>query len=298
MEITVSRKAHFNAAHRLHNKNWSDEKNQKIFGKCNYQNYKIILVDNESDTSKVSIFKSRKNIKTILNSKNEGFSKANNQGIEYALKNNFDYILLLNNDTLIKSNLIDVLIKTAQAKKVSAVQPLILNHDGKKIWNGGGKINYFLGTFSSSKKVNNSFKLIEWFTGCCCLMDVNLFDDIGKFDERFFAYYEDVDLSLRIKQNGYKIGFTSQTELIHLESASSKLETSNKGSLNPYVHYLNIKNHILVFRKHIKMFNPIGSIIFQIMKILSYSTYFILRFRFTKLKMVFNGVRDSLKVQI
>ena len=39
METTVSRKAHFNAAHRLHNKNWSDEKNQKIFGKCNYQNY-------------------------------------------------------------------------------------------------------------------------------------------------------------------------------------------------------------------------------------------------------------------
>ena len=39
MEITVSRKAHFNAAHRLHNKNWSDEKNQNVFGKCNYQNY-------------------------------------------------------------------------------------------------------------------------------------------------------------------------------------------------------------------------------------------------------------------
>jgi len=39
MEITVSRKAHFNAAHRLHNKNWSDEKNYKVFGKCNYQNY-------------------------------------------------------------------------------------------------------------------------------------------------------------------------------------------------------------------------------------------------------------------
>ena len=39
MEITVSRKAHFNAAHRLHNNNWSDEKNHKVFGKCNYQNY-------------------------------------------------------------------------------------------------------------------------------------------------------------------------------------------------------------------------------------------------------------------
>lgn len=265
--------------------------------KCNYSNYEIILVDNESDDSKLSTLK-RKNITTISNSKNEGFSKANNQGIDYAIKNNFDYVLMLNNDTIVKSNLIDVLVRTAQAKKISAIQPLILNHNGQKIWNGGGKINYFFGTFFSSNKVSKSYKTIDWFTGCCCLFETKLFVEIGKLDERFFAYYEDVDLSLRIKKNGYKIGFTSQTELIHLESASSKLETSNEGSLNPYVHYLNIKNHILVFRKHIKMFNPIGSIIFQIIKILSYSTYFILRFRFTKLKMVFNGVRDSLKVQI
>jgi len=265
--------------------------------KCNYSNYEIILVDNESDDSKLSTLK-RKNITTISNSKNEGFSKANNQGIDYAIKNNFDYILMLNNDTIVKSNLIDVLVRTAQAKKISTIQPLILNHHGQKIWNGGGKINYFFGTFFSSNKVSKSYKTIDWFTGCCCLFETKLFLEIGKLDERFFAYYEDVDLSLRIKKNGYKIGFTSQTELIHLESASSKLETSNEGSLNPYVHYLNIKNHILVFRKHIKMFNPIGFIIFQIIKILSYSTYFILRFRFTKLKMVFNGVRDSLKVQI
>jgi GT2 family glycosyltransferase len=265
--------------------------------KCNYSNYEIILVDNESDDSKLSTLK-RKNITTISNSKNEGFSKANNQGIDYAIKNNFDYILMLNNDTIVKSNLIDVLVRTAQAKKISTIQPLILNHNGQKIWNGGGKINYFFGTFFSSNKASNSYKIIDWFTGCCCLFETKLFLEIGKLDERFFAYYEDVDLSLRIKKNGYKIGFTSQTELIHLESASSKLETSNEGSLNPYVHYLNIKNHVLVFRKHIKMFNPIGFIIFQIIKILSYSSYFILRFRFTKLKMVFNGVRDSLKVQI
>ena len=266
--------------------------------KCNYPNYEIILVDNESDASKVSIFKSRKNVKTILNSKNEGFSKANNQAIEYALKNNFDYILLLNNDTVIKSNLIDILIKTLQAKKVYAVQPLILNHKRKKIWSGGGKINYFFGTFSSSKKLCNSFKLIEWFSGCCCLFDSKLFIDIGKFDERFFAYYEDVDFSLRMKKNGYKIGFTPQTELIHMESASSKLERGEEGVLNPYVHYLNIKNHVFVLRKHSKIFNPIGSVFYQIFKIFSYTIYFILRFRFTKLRMVYKGLKDSLKTQI
>ena len=265
--------------------------------KCNYSNYEIILVDNESDDSKLSTLK-RKNITTISNSKNEGFSKANNQGIDYAIKNNFDYILMLNNDTIVKSNLIDVLVRTAQAKKISTIQPLILNHDGQKIWNGGGKINYFFGTFFSSNKASKSYKTIDWFTGCCCLFETKLFVEIGKLDERFFAYYEDVDLSLRIKKNGYKIGFTSQTELIHLESASSKLETINEGILNPFVHYLNIKNHILILRKHSKIFNPVGSVFFQIFKILSYTTYFILRFRFLKLRMVYKGFRDSLKVQI
>ena len=265
--------------------------------KCNYSNYEIILVDNESDDSKLSTLK-RKNITTISNSKNEGFSKANNQGIDYAIKNNFDYVLMLNNDTIVKSNLIDVLVRTAQAKKISAIQPLILNHNGQKIWNGGGKINYFFGTFFSSNKASNSYKIIDWFTGCCCLFETKLFVEIGKLDERFFAYYEDVDLSLRIKKNGYKIGFTSQTELIHLESASSKLESSNEGSLNPFVHYLNIKNHILILRKHTKIFNPIGTVFFQIFKIFSYTTYFILRFRFLKLSMVYKGFRDSLKTQI
>lgn len=171
--------------------------------KCNYSNYEIILVDNESDDSKLSTLK-RKNITTISNSKNEGFSKANNQGIDYAIKNNFDYVLMLNNDTIVKSNLIDVLVRTAQAKKISTIQPLILNHNGQKIWNGGGKINYFFGTFFSSNKASKSYKTIDWFTGCCCLFETKLFVEIGKLDERFFAYYEDVDLSLRIKKKDIK----------------------------------------------------------------------------------------------
>ena len=128
--------------------------------------------------------------------------------------------------------------------------------------------------------------------------DSKLFIDIGKFDERFFAYYEDVDFSLRMKKNGYKIGFTPQTKLIHMESASSKLETNKEGVLNPNVHYLNIKNHIFVLRKHSKIFNPIGTVFYQIFKIFSYTTYFILRFRFTKLRMVYKGLKDSFKTQI
>ena len=268
----------------------------------NNSNFKIILVDNESDNKKVEKFKYRNEIEIIQNKKNEGFSKANNIGIDYALKNNYDYTLLINNDTIVEKNLIEVLLKTAQAKNFSVVQPLILNYNGKEIWNAGGRINYFFGNFITTKKLGNSLnsshELTEWFTGCCCLFKTKIFKDIGKLDERFFAYYEDVDFSLRLKKYGYKIGFTSKTQIYHYESFSSISNNSKGGKLSPYIHYLNIRNHILILKKHSDLFNSFGTRIYQIFKIISYSIYFIFRLRFTKLNMVYKGLLDSYKIKI
>jgi hypothetical protein len=265
-------------------------------------NFKIILVDNESDNKKVKNFKYRDEIKIIQNKKNEGFSKANNIGIDYALKNNYDYTLLINNDTIVEKNLIEVLLKTAQAKNFSAVQPLILKYSGKEIWNAGGRINYFFGNFITRKKVGNSLnsshELTEWLTGCCCLFKTKIFKEIGKLDESFFAYYEDVDFSLRLKKHGYKIGFTSKTHIYHYESFSSNSNNSKGGKLSPYIHYLNIRNHILILKKHSDLFNSFGTRLYQIFKIISYSIYFIFRLRFTKLNMVFKGLLDSYKIKI
>ena len=265
-------------------------------------NFKIILVDNESDNKKVKNFKYKNEIEIIQNKKNEGFSKANNIGIDYALKNNYDYTILINNDTIVEKNLIEVLLKTAQGENFSVVQPLILKYNGKEIWNAGGRINYFFGNFITRKKVvnslNSSHELIEWFTGCCCLFKTNIFKEIGKLDESFFAYYEDVDFSLRLKKHGYKIGFTSKTHVYHYESFSSISNNSKGGKLSPYIHYLNIRNHILILKKHSDLFNPFGIRLYQIFKIISYSIYFIFRLRFTKLNMVYKGLLDSYKIKI
>jgi len=265
-------------------------------------NFKIILVDNESDNKKVKNFKYKNEIEIIQNKKNEGFSKANNIGIDYALKNNFDYTILINNDTIVEKNLIEVLLKTAQAKNLSVVQPLILKYSGKEIWNAGGRINYFFGNFITRKKVGNSLnsshELTEWLTGCCCLFKTKIFKEIGKLDESFFAYYEDVDFSLRLKKHGYKIGFTSKTHIYHYESFSSISNNSKGGKLSPYIHYLNIRNHILILKKHSDLFNSFGTRLYQIFKIISYSIYFIFRLRFTKLNMVYKGLLDSYKIKI
>ena len=275
---------------------------ESILSSTTNSNFKIILIDNESDDKKLRSFKYKNDIEIIQNKKNDGYSKANNIGIDYALNNNYDYTILINNDTIVEKNLIEILLKTAQAKNFSVVQPLILNYDSREIWNSGGRINYFFGNFITNKKLVNSLEssceLTEWFTGCCCLFKTNIFRDIGKLDERFFAYYEDVDFSLRLKKHGYQIGFTSKTHLFHHESFSSISNNSKGGKLSPYVHYLNIRNHILILRKHSELFNWFGVRVFQIFKIIAYSIYFIFRLRFTKLSMVYKGLLDSYKIKI
>jgi len=162
-------------------------------------NFKIILIDNEFQKNKLSRYSSNQKIKVILNKANNGFAKANNQGIVYALEKNYDYIMLLNNDTRIIQNMLTNLIQFTNSNNLSIIQPLILNSNGDKIWNGGGTINKYLGTFKTNlkdKKFSSNLVFsseIDWFTGCCCLFNAKVFQNVGLFDENFFAYYEDVD---------------------------------------------------------------------------------------------------------
>ena len=268
--------------------------------KSSYKNFKIILIDNESQNRFSDEINNSDKIHIIKNKNNVGFARANNQAVKYSIKNGFDYVLLLNNDTLIKNDLIDSLIQQSSTLNQKIIQPLILNYDGSKIWNAGGKINNFFGTFQTLEKGKGfkNFKrnrtYTDWFTGCCVLIKSEIFNDIGYFDERFFAYYEDIDFSIRLKKMGYSIALITDSYLQHYESASSKSINKSEGNLSPYVHYLNIRNHILLLKKHSKSFNLIGVLTYQIIKILSYLIYFLIRFRFNKFKMVSKGLVDAI----
>ena len=268
-----------------------------------FKNFKIILIDNEYQKGVFDELKKNEKIHIIKNEKNEGFARANNQGIKYSIKNGFDYVLLLNNDTVIKNDLLYLLMKHSNTFNQKIIQPLILNYDRSKIWNAGGTINNFFGTFKTLNK-GESFKnfksnrnLTEWFTGCCVLIKTDVFKDIGYFDERFFAYYEDVDFSIRLKSKGYSVAMMNDSYLQHFESASSKSSNQNEGNLSSYVHYLNIRNHILLLKKHSKSFNVLGVFTFQLIKILSYLIYFLIRFRFNKFRMVLKGLVDAINLK-
>ena len=274
---------------------------------CTYKNKTFFFVDNGStDDSGDKIALEFPDINYIQNEINEGFTGANNIALKVILKQNFDYVLLLNNDTEVKPNFLTRLEASMNFdENLAATQPLILDFPNKNtIWNAGGSFNSFFGLsktrfkgmiYKPKLKIDTS---TEWISGCCILVKIAVIHEVGLLDNRFFAYFEDVDWSIRMTNLGYKLGVVPKSIIYHHSSGSSKKNnTSNEGNLSPYAHYLNVRNHIYLIKKHTFFFNSIGSLIYQILKITSYSIYFILRFRFGKFKMVWRGVSDGIKIK-
>jgi len=274
---------------------------------CTYKNKTVFFVDNGSkDGSGDKIALEFPDINYIKNDKNEGFTGANNKALKVILKQNFDYVLLLNNDTEVNPNFLSLLESRMDSdKNLAATQPLILNFQNKDtIWNAGGSFNTFFGlskTRSKGMLYKPKLKIetfTEWISGCCILVKISVIKEVGLLDNHFFAYFEDVDWSIRMKSLGYKLGVVPSSIIYHHSSGSTKKNnTSNEGNLSPYAHYLNVRNHIYLINKHTFIFNSIGSWGYQILKITSYSIYFILRGRFEKFKMVWRGVLDGIKIK-
>jgi len=263
--------------------------------KVEYKNLEVILVDNESNFEKINKIKSDFNKVEVIESKeNLGFAAANNIGIKYAIKNKFEYVMLLNNDTEVNKEFLTPLLNSFQNdNSLGAVQPLIMNYNNRaKVWNAGGYLNIFFG-FTYTNKPNNKNRKIDWITGCCILLKTKVIKKAGLMDEDFFAYYEDVDWSLRIKKLGYKLDVVESSVIFHHGTKSSN-NSNFEGNLSSFIHYLNIRNHIYLVKKHSDKFNFIGVLFYQFLKILFYSIYFILRLRFSKLKMVYKGLNDGI----
>ena len=271
--------------------------------KSNYKNFKIILVDNEySKKSLIDLRNKHKELIVFKEKNNLGFAGGNNIGIRYALENDYDYIMLLNNDTEVKENFILPLVERIEKDhSLGAVQPLILNFSNKSIiWNAGGKLNKFLGLTSTrlnNNKLNSSIVFddyTDWISGCCILIKSEILTKVGLLDEKFFNYYEDVDWSLRMKNLGYDLGFVKESIIYHHGSSSSKNKKTKEGVISSKIHYFNIRNHILLLKKHKNLFNFFGIVFFQIIKTTSYIFYFLIKFRFNKLTMVLKGLKHGL----
>lgn len=214
--------------------------------------YEIVVVDNKSTNESLSELKKIEGITLIQASENAGFSAGNNIGIKYAIKNKSEYILLLNNDTIITKNSINkMFLELKKHTDIEIISARIMYWDNKNLINCcGGEIDYFKGTAviygkgKEYKEANQEFTYTKFVTGCCMLMKTSLVEEIGFLPEEYFMYYEDVDFCAKVQQKGYKIGVCLSSIIYHKESAASG------GGESPFAIEWNTRNRIIFINKY------------------------------------------------
>ncbi|OGD90905.1 hypothetical protein A3A54_00910 [Candidatus Curtissbacteria bacterium RIFCSPLOWO2_01_FULL_39_62] len=197
-----------------------------------------IVVDNNSSDGSQEALSMIKNIIFIKNDKNFGFSGGNNTGIKYALNKGSDFVILLNNDTIVEKSFVKNLVRAAN--KADIISPKIYfakgyefhkkryseKDLGKVIWYAGGKIDWqnvigkHVGVDAVDKGQFSKSAITDFATGACMLVKREVFEKIGFFDEKYFLYLEDMDLCVRAKKAGFKILFEPRAAIWHKNAAS------------------------------------------------------------------------------
>lgn len=224
--------------------------------------YEIFVVDNNSTDDSLKMLEQKfPAVKVIANKENVGFSKANNQAIRMA---GGEYILLLNPDTIIQEDTLQKCINKME-------RDVTVGGLGVKMYDGAGnflpeskrgfpsplaafaKMSGLAKVFPKSK-IFGQYHLsflnrdqsheVNVLSGACMFLRKSVLDKVGLLDEDYFMYGEDIDLSYRIKQAGFKNYYFAETSIIHFKGESTK-----KGSLN----YIKVfyKAMIIFANKHV-----------------------------------------------
>lgn len=228
--------------------------------KSTYKEYSIVVVDNASTDGSFcilsNVYKNEDKVFILKSTENNGFSAGNNIGINFALKNGADYIMLLNNDTVIDKNMIEILHSRANDSTVTTPKMYYYSNPNI-IWYAGGELNYksgkikHIGLDKADNKKYDTEKICSFVTGCCMMIHKDIFKKVGMLDENYFMYGEDVDYSIKLTNAGTKMLFLPNAKLWHKvggSSASSKLniyyDTRNKLLLMDKYNFSNIAKYI------------------------------------------------------
>lgn len=210
-----------------------------------YNQCKIIVVDNASKKDDGIIIKENySDIVVIFSEINGGFSYGNNLGIREAQRDGYSYIMLLNNDTEIDPNMIELLKEKCDRDTVT-VPKMYYYSDPNRIWFGGGMLNPWTGDLihvnqdrMDAEFVDNE-KECSFATGCCMMFHASVIEDVGLMDEKYFLYYEDAEFSIRLMRHGKKIVYVPDAKLWHKVNSS----TSKGGSA--FMRYYMNRNRLL-----------------------------------------------------
>jgi GT2 family glycosyltransferase len=218
--------------------------------KISYKNAFLIIVDNaSSDDSYNQLSKEFPSITLLSSPKNKGYAGGMNIGIEYALSEGADFILLTNNDMTYSENFLEPLVDLANNNSsIGIVSPKVLYmHDPGLIYCAGGEfklslcggVNTYQGKESSG--YGNEEREITLAEGSCLLVKKEVFETIGLIDEKYFMYFEDLDFSNRVRKY-FKIYYTPKSKVYHKTGAGIRWS-----DFSPLYYFYYTRNRLLFF---------------------------------------------------
>jgi hypothetical protein len=210
--------------------------------------FEVIVVDNGSDDDSVSLVVQTFPMVILLrNDRNLGFARANNQGLSAGRGR---YFMLLNSDTIVLPGAVDTLIDAADCHpEIGVVGPRLLNMDGtvQKSWASFPSfVSELVGKNFRFRRpvagVPNAFD-VDWIMGACMLVRSSTVAEVGKLDDEFFFYSEEIDWCFRIKKKNWRVWYLDNAEINHLGGGST-----NRGTLEQLARLYQGK--LIYFRKY------------------------------------------------
>lgn len=194
----------------------------------------LVIVDNPHPTHGLSVEYLEKHVMpkseitlpkvTILaQTENLGFAGGNNVGVEYAEKNNFDYVFFLNNDAYPTEHTFTELVKAFETdSKIAIAQSLVLLQQRPGLINSSGNMIQFCGfgycrdyQVALADKKFADVEDVPYASGCAFMIPTVLCKQFGAWDKDFFLYHEDMEWSLRLKSMGYRVVLASKSIVFH-----------------------------------------------------------------------------------
>lgn len=187
-----------------------------------YGNLEIVLVDNDSPDDSQDRLRARfPNIVHVQSGRNGGYTAGNNCGIERALRDGAEYVMVLNDDTVMDRECVTQMLRALEETKSDVVVPQIVYYDEPDtVWYAGGvysRVRAMPTHLRENQPVDpaDARKSISFVCGCCFLARADVFRRIGGFDETYFTYVEDLEFSVRAQQAGLKLLYEPSARLLH-----------------------------------------------------------------------------------
>lgn len=211
-----------------------------------YRSWAAVVVDNGSSDDSVAVLRAGfPSVEIVASPRNLGFAGGCNVGIRRALAGSAEWVLLLNNDTVLDPRCLEELLDSSPALP-GVLAPAIYYHDApERLWSGGARQGWGLPFELKAEDLRRESVAADYVTGCAMLVHRRVFEEIGLLDERFFMYYEDLDFCLRARRAGFGIVVKPRARLWHKVGSSLRHDA-------PRERYLRMSSALRFYRVELR----------------------------------------------